>query len=108
MIAQPIPVGEADFDRTLQEAGKPVLLDFHAEWCAPCKWVEPFVEEIAREHQDTLLVLKVDTDAAPGIASRFGVRSIPTLILLREGLEIGRSQGFEPERVRTLIEEVVG
>jgi thioredoxin 1 len=69
--------------------------------------VAPFVDEIAEAHTGRLLVAKVDTDRAPEVATRYGIRSIPTLIVFRGGEEVERSVGFEPERVRALVQRVV-
>jgi thioredoxin 1 len=80
-------------------------VDFYADWCGPCKLVAPLLDELAQAHLGKLLVAKVDTDHAPGVAQRFGIRGIPTLILFKDGSEAGRSVGFEPERVRALAGE---
>jgi thioredoxin len=85
----------------------PVLVDFYADWCGPCKLVAPLVDEIAREHLGRMLVAKVDTDRAQDVALRYGIRSIPTLVLFRGGEEVERSIGFEPERVRELVRRAV-
>ena len=106
MTTRAIDVGDDDFDRTVHGAGTPVLVGFHADWCGPCTWVEPLIEELAREHEGRLLVLKVDTDRAPLTADRFSVRSLPTLVVLDGDAEVGRSLGFEPEKVRALAREV--
>jgi thioredoxin len=84
-----------------------VLVDFYADWCGPCKLVAPLVDEIAREHLGRMLVAKVDTDRAQEVALRYGIRSIPTLVLFRGGEEVERSIGFEPERVRELVRRAV-
>jgi len=107
LLDRPVKVQEEDFERTVLQAGSPVLVDFYADWCAPCKMVAPLMDEMAHEHTGRLLVVKVDTDQAPGIAQRFQIRSIPTVILFVDGLEVERSLGFEPERVRRLVEEGV-
>ncbi|HET9948747.1 MAG TPA: thioredoxin [Longimicrobiales bacterium] len=107
LLDRPIKVGEEDFDRTVLQADAPVLVDFYADWCAPCRMVAPFVDELAHQHTGELLVAKVDTDHAPGVAERYGIRSIPTLVLFRDGRELGRSVGFEPEKVRDLVGKAV-
>lgn len=107
LFDRPVKVGQDDFDRTVLRAGVPVLVDFYADWCAPCKVVAPFVDEIAHGHVGKLLVVKVDTDHAPDIAMKYGIRSIPTLILFVDGDEQERSLGFEPERVRDLVARAV-
>lgn len=107
LLDRPIKVGEEDFDRTVLGAGVPVLVDFYADWCAPCKMVAPLVDELAQTHAGKLLVAKVDTDHAQAVAQRFAIRGIPTLILFRDGVEAARSVGFEPEKVRALAQEAV-
>lgn len=107
LLDRPVKVAEEDFDRTVLQAESPVLVDFYADWCAPCRMVAPLVDEIARERMGKLLVVKVDTDRAPGVAQRYGIRSIPTLVVFRGGQEVERSVGFEPERVRSMVERVV-
>jgi thioredoxin 1 len=71
----------------------PLLLDFGADWCEPCKALEPVVAEVARNFKDKLRVMQVDLDESPDIASRFGVMSIPTLLLIRDGEVLRRLRG---------------
>jgi thioredoxin 2 len=107
LLDRPVKVGDDDFATTVEGAEAPVLVDFYADWCGPCRMVAPFVDEIARAQMGKLLVVKVDTDRAQNVAMRFGIRSIPTLIMFKEGREVGRSVGFEPERLKALIAEVI-
>lgn len=107
LLDRPMKVGQEDFDRTVLEAGVPVLVDFYADWCAPCKMVAPLMDELAHAHVGHVLVVKVDTDAAPQVAERYGIRSIPTVILFTGGEESDRSLGFEPERVRGFTAKAV-
>lgn len=107
LLDRPVKVSQDDFERTVLEADAPVLVDFYAEWCAPCKMVAPLLDEIAYTQTGRMLVAKVDTDTAPDVAMRYGIRSIPTLIVFEGGEELERSMGFEPERVRALVEKVV-
>ena len=93
MSAQKIDV--QNFDMLLTEA-RPVLLDFYADWCGPCRMVAPVLEEIAEERRD-VLVGKINVDENPELASRFGVFSIPTLVVLKEGKETARSVGAKPK-----------
>ena len=107
LLDRPIRVEEEDFQRTVLEAGAPVLVDFYADWCAPCKMVAPLVDELASEHTGRVLFAKVDTDRAQQLSLTHAIRGIPTLILFNEGEEVGRSVGLEPERVRSLVAGVV-
>ena len=107
LLDRPVKVAAADFERTVLGSEVPVLVDFYADWCAPCKFVAPLIDELAQTHQGALLVVKVDTDQAPELSQQFGIRGIPTLILFKDGEEVDRSVGFEPEKVRAMAEEVV-
>lgn len=107
LLDRPVKVAQDDFERTVLGSGAPVLADFYADWCAPCKMVAPLVDELAQELSGRLLVAKVDTDHAPELVQRLGIRGIPTLIVFKAGEEVGRSVGFEPERVRALAAEAV-
>ena len=107
MAAAITTLDNATFDEEIGASDTPVLVDFYADWCAPCRMVAPFVDEIAHLHVGSLLVGKVDTDRAPEVAMRYGIRSIPTLIVFQDGEEVERSVGFEPDKVRALVERVV-
>ncbi len=107
LLDRPVKVSQDDFDNTVLGADAPVLVDFYADWCAPCRFVAPLLDQLANEHVGKLLVAKVDTDHAPDVAMRYGIRSIPTLIAFSDGEEIERSVGFEPERVKDLVRRMV-
>ena len=107
LLDRPVKISQDDFETTVLGAGVPVLADFYADWCAPCKIVAPMLDEIAQEQLGKMLVTKIDTDAAPNVAMTYEIRSIPTLIIFMGGEEVGRSVGFEPELVRDLVEKVV-
>jgi thioredoxin 2 len=84
------------FDELVSDSPVPVLVDFWAAWCGPCRTVGPEIEKVARGTPGSLVVAKVDTEALPQIASRFGIRSIPTMILFRGGAEAKRVSGAMP------------
>jgi thioredoxin 2 len=93
LLDRPLKVTEADFDQTLRGTTVPVAVDFYADWCGPCHVMAPTVDEFAMRHAGQALVLKLDTDASPGIAGRYGIRGIPTVIVFDQGRERGRHVG---------------
>jgi len=92
-----ITVNDSDFDAQVLEAGTPVLVDFWAEWCGPCKLVGPTVEELAGDYAGRVKVAKVNVDESPQVAMRFGIRSIPTLMLFKDGNAAETTIGAQPK-----------
>ena len=84
-----------NFDEEVLRADKPVLVDFYAEWCGPCKMMAPVIDELAEEVKDTWLVGKVNVDESPNTAGKYGVQSIPTVIIFKKGEEVDRMVGFQ-------------
>jgi thioredoxin 2 len=104
--ARPVGISSVeDFDELVRNAPVPILVDFWAPWCAPCHVVAPELDALARERSGRVVVAKVDTEALPALASRFGIRSIPTMILFRGGREAKRLAGALP---RSAIETQLG
>ncbi|WP_437760081.1 thioredoxin [Sorangium sp. So ce1389] len=85
---------DSTFDEAIQSSGEPVLVDFGATWCGPCRQLAPIVEGIAKEYQGRVKVFAVDIDSAPKIAQRFAVRSVPTLILFKDGAKADQLVGL--------------
>lgn len=86
-------LNDSTFDETIGGASQPILVDFWAEWCGPCKMISPILDEIASEHVDKISIAKLNIDDSPEIARRFGVMSIPTMIVFDGGQEAARIVG---------------
>jgi thioredoxin 1 len=90
-------ITEATFDSDVLQSEQPVIVDFWAEWCGPCHAVSPVLEQIADERQGELTVAKVNIDEQPGLAQRYGVMSIPTIILFKDGKPAAAAIGAQPK-----------
>jgi len=90
-------ISSSNFQQEVMQSDKPVLLDFWAPWCGPCRMVVPIVEEIAEERPD-IKVVKINVDEEPELANRYGIMTIPTLMVVRDGEIINRSSGAKPKK----------
>ena len=90
---------ETNFDQEVLQSETPVLVDFWAEWCGPCHMVAPVLEEIAEERAGEVRIVKVNTDEEPELARRYGIYSIPTMILFRGGEPVAAALGAQPKRM---------
>lgn len=94
---------EADFESDVIQAEVPTIVAFTADWCAPCKWLTPVLEEVSTDAAGRVQVLLIDTDRSPELAARYRIASLPTVVLIRAGKEVDRSLGVEPERLRAWV-----
>jgi thioredoxin len=109
LLDRPFPLNEDTFARTIEEAEVPVLVDFYADWCGPCKMMAPAVDEVAATYQGRALVAKLDTDRAQHTSALFNIRGIPTTIVFKDGKEVARQTGAVPKPVLAkLIESALG
>lgn len=99
-----IVITSENFDRTVMQSEKTVLIDFWAGWCGPCRMLAPIIDEVAEEYADTVTVGKINVDEQPQLAAAFGVESIPTLIAFKNGVPLGALVGLQTkENVIDLI-----
>ena len=112
MIDEPIHVTDAAFEKTVLQSNIPVIVDFWAPWCGPCKMIAPILEKIAKESAGRVIVAKVNTDENPEWASKYGVQGIPTMLFISGGKIVHRQIGAIPEpMLRTIVTqflEVIG
>jgi thioredoxin 1 len=96
-MSKPVEIKEVKFNEAVLQAKTPVLVDFWAPWCGPCRMVAPVVEELANEYEGKVSFIKINVDDNPKIASQYGVMSIPTLIVFKNGQPVSNIVGFRPK-----------
>ncbi len=107
-MAAPKEISSEEFTDEVEVADEPVLVDFWAEWCGPCKQLEPRIEELAEEFDGQIKFVKVDVDENQELAGQFGIRSIPSLLFFQEGEKVDQIVGSVPkERIREKLDEML-
>ncbi len=97
----PVHVSDGEFEKLVLKSDRPVLVDFWAVWCGPCRMIAPYVEELAKEYGEKVLIAKMDTDANPQTPMKYGIMGIPTVIIFKDGKEVDRQVGVprQPKEV---------
>ncbi|MBI2869973.1 MAG: thioredoxin [Chloroflexi bacterium] len=107
-MSKPLAINESDFEKQVLQSKLPVLVDFWANWCGPCRMVAPIIDELAKEYEGKVVFGKVDVDENPRIASRYGVMSIPTLLLFKDGKPVSNLVGSRPKsELKNSLESVL-
>jgi len=93
-----LEVNDSNFDDIVLKSDKPVLVDFWAEWCGPCRMIAPALDEISKDYEGKAVVAKCDVDESPEVASRFGIRNIPTVLFFKDGKVADKQVGAVPKK----------
>ena len=96
---KPVNVTDSTFEQEVIKSSEPVLVDFWAAWCGPCKMIAPILEEMVPEYAGKLKIAKVDVDSNPVIATKYGIRSIPTLLVFKNGVVVDQNVGAMPKKI---------
>ena len=108
MSEHTIDFTEENFESVVIDSDKPVLVDFWAEWCGPCKMLTPTIDSVSEEYHDKSVVVKVNVDNAPGIATKYGIRSIPSLLFFKSGKVIEQRVGaISKEEIVSLLDKII-
>lgn len=108
-MTKPVAIDDSNFDKVVLQAKIPTLVDFWATWCGPCRMVAPVVDELSAEYDGRINFAKVDVDQNPQVASKYGIMSIPTLIIFKGGQPVSNIVGFRPKaELKKNLEEALG
>lgn len=108
--ATPLHIGSAEaFERIVQKTDRPVLVDFYADWCGPCRMLAPTIEKLAKEYQGRAIIAKVNVDSLPAIASQYGIQGIPAVFVFHKGQVVQRLIGLRPQSdYARVLDELIG
>jgi thioredoxin 1 len=107
-MGNPIHVDDSSFDETVIKSETPVLVDFWAPWCGPCKAVAPILEELANDYNEKVVIAKLNVDEAPQNASKYGISAIPTLLIFKNGEPVHSIVGYKPKpELKKVIDEII-
>ena len=108
-MSKPVDIQDSDFDSIVLQSKTPALVDFWATWCGPCRMVAPVVEELAEEYEGRITFAKVDVDQNPQVAGKYGIMSIPTLLIFKDGKPVSTVVGFRPKaELKRNLDEALG
>ncbi len=96
-MSQPIHVSDGEFREKVLDSSAPVVVDFWAPWCGPCRMVAPILDELAKEYDDKIVIVKINTDENPQLAMKYGIQSIPTMLFVKDGAIFDRIIGAHPK-----------
>jgi thioredoxin 1 len=94
-----LEVNDSNFEEVVVKSAKPVVVDFWAEWCGPCRMIAPIIEELAKEYSEKIVVTKCDVDNSPAVAAKYGIRNIPTVLFFKNGSIADKQVGAVPKNV---------
>ena len=105
-MTKPVSIDDSKFEQTVLKATKPVLVDFWAAWCRPCQMVAPVLDELAEKYSDRITFVKMDVDQNPKTAAKYNIRSIPALIIFKNGEPASHVAGYRPkEELKQILDE---
>ncbi|MFC2013388.1 thioredoxin [Chloroflexota bacterium] len=108
-MSEPITIDDSNFDQTVLQSDKPVLVDFWAPWCRPCQMIAPILDELAKDYSGKISITRMDVDQNPKTAAKYNIMSIPTLLLFKNGEPISHLVGLRPkEEMKRSMDEALG